>query len=63
LQLAYRLPMEYVPDPRVVIEDEKDGLRYEREQAQIVKRKEDERVNKEAQRLAKKAELAEKRRR
>ncbi len=60
LQLAYRLPLEVLPDPRVVIEDEKDFVKLEKQQALLIKKKEEQKLAKEAQRIAKKQQLEEK---
>ena len=38
LELCLRLPLEYLPDPRTVIEDEVDRQRFEREIAERMKR-------------------------
>lgn len=48
--------MEYVPDPRTVIEDEADRQRFERDLAERAKRLEEERLIKVAERLARKEE-------
>ena len=31
LQLCMRLPMEYLPDPRIILEDQQDQMRNEKE--------------------------------
>ena len=54
LQLGLRLPMEFIPDPRVLIEDEKDMMRNERENQLAIQRKEEENANREAMKIAKK---------
>ena len=56
LTLGLRIPMEYIPDPRTVIEDEADRQRFEREVADRAKRAEEERLIKVAERLARKEE-------
>ncbi len=56
LTLALRLPLEYIPDPRTVIEDEADRLRFERDLADRAKRAEEERLIRIAERLARKEE-------
>jgi len=38
LELAMRLPMEYIPDPRTVIEDAQDKEKEERDAAERRKR-------------------------
>jgi len=54
LTIAVRIPLEYVPDPRTVIEDEADRQRVEKEMADRVKRVEEERLIRVAERLARK---------
>lgn len=61
LELCLRLPMEYLPDPRTVIEDEADRQRFEREIAERMKRQEEERLIKLAENMARKEERAKKR--
>lgn len=46
--------MEFIPDPRVLIEDEKDMMRNERENQLAIQRKEEEKANREAMKIAKK---------
>ena len=53
--------MEYLPDPRTVIEDEADRQRFEREIAERMKRQEEERLIKLAENMARKEERAKKR--
>lgn len=53
--------MEYVPDPRTVIEDENDAKMYEREAEERAQRAEEERLIKAAQEAARKEEKAKKR--
>lgn len=48
LELALRLPMEYIPDPRTVIEDAQDKEKEERDAAERRKREEEERMVREA---------------
>jgi hypothetical protein len=52
LKLALRLPMEYIPDPRTVIEDAHDREKEERDAEERRKRMEEEKMVKEAHRLA-----------
>lgn len=56
-----RLPLEYIPDPRTVIEDEIDRQRFEREIAERMKRQEEERLIRLAENMARKEERAKKR--
>lgn len=56
LTLALRMPIEYVPDPRTVIEDEADRQRGEREKIERLKRDEEERLIRVAEKLARKEE-------
>ena len=58
LELCLRLPMEYLPDPRTVLEDEADRQRFEREIADRMKRQEEERLTRIAENLARKEERA-----
>lgn len=60
MELCLRLPLEYIPDPRTVIEDEIDRQRFEREIAERMKRQEEERLIKLAENLARKEERAKK---
>ncbi len=61
LELCLRLPLEYIPDPRTVIEDEIDRQRFEREIAERMKRQEEERLIRLAENMARKEERAKKR--
>jgi len=54
------LPIEYIPDPRTIIEDEIDRQRFEREIAERIKRQEEERLIKIAENMARKEERAKK---
>lgn len=60
LQLSCRLPMDYFPDPRVVIEDDADRQKFDREIAEKAKRVEEERLVQVAAQLARKEERARK---
>ena len=51
-----RLPVEYMPDPRVVKEDAHDAEQFERDMKERAERAEAERLVREAARLAKKEE-------
>jgi hypothetical protein len=51
LELALRLPMEFLPDPRTVIEDAQDREREERDLAERRKREQEEKMLREAQKL------------
>lgn len=44
LELCCRLPMDYYPDPRTIIEDDVDRQRYERDMAERLRRQEEERL-------------------
>lgn len=44
LECVLRLPMEYIPDPRTVIEDEQDQKMFEREAEERAARAEEERL-------------------
>jgi hypothetical protein len=48
--------MDFIPDPRTIIEDEADRQRFERDLADRAKRVEEERLIKVAERLARKEE-------
>jgi len=61
LHLSARLPMDYYPDPRVVIEDQTDQQKFDREIAEKAKRIEEERLVQVAAQLARKEERARKR--
>ena len=61
LEQALRLPMEYLPDPRVVKEDQHDAEQYERDARERAERAEEERLIRVAQLQAKKEEQAKKR--
>ncbi len=63
LELAMRMPMEYLPDPRTVIEDAQDREKEERDAEDRRKRGEEERMIQEAQRLARKEDKRKKRER
>lgn len=54
MTIAVRVPLEYIPDPRTIIEDEADRQRFEKEMADKVKRLEEERLIRVAERLARK---------
>jgi hypothetical protein len=56
LKLGLRLPMEYIPDPRTVIEDAQDREKEERDAEERRKRIEEERMIKEAQKMARQEE-------
>ena len=56
LELCMRLPFEYIPDPRTVIEDEVDRQRFERDLAERQRREKEEKLIKEAERIARKEE-------
>lgn len=43
LELCLRLPMDILPDPRTIIEDDVDRQRYERDMAERIKRQEEQR--------------------
>ena len=58
---ALRMPMEYVPDPRVVKEDARDAEVQERDAKERAERAEEERMIRLAQQAAKKEEQAKKR--
>jgi hypothetical protein len=51
LELAMRVPMEYLPDPRTVIEDAQDREKEERDAAERRKREQEEKLVREAQKL------------
>lgn len=53
--------MDYLPDPRTLIEDDVDRQRQERDMAERLKRKEEERLILVAANLARKEERAKKR--
>jgi len=62
LELCLKLPMEFIPDPRTIIEDAHDRDREDREKERLAKKLEEERVLREADRAArmnKKAKLQE----
>jgi len=62
LELCMKLPMEFIPDPRTIIEDAHDRDREDREKERLAKKLEEERVLREADRAArmnKKAKLQE----
>ena len=61
LELAMRLPMEYLPDPRTVIEDQQDKEKEERDAAERRKREQEERMVKEAEKLIRQEEKKKKR--
>jgi len=61
LEISMRVPMDYYPDPRTVIEDDADRQRYERDMAERQKRLEEERLIMVAANLARKEERAKKR--
>ena len=56
LELALRLPMEFLPDPRTVIEDAQDREREERDLAERRKREQEEKMLREAQKLVRQEE-------
>ena len=56
LEQVSRLPVEYLPDPRVVKEDAHDAEQYERDQKERAERAEEERMIRLAQQAAKKEE-------
>ena len=56
LENVLRIPMEYVPDPRVVKEDAHDAEQFERDMRERAERAEEERQIKLAQDMAKKEE-------
>jgi len=56
LELAFRLPMEYLPDPRTVIEDAQDREKEERDAAERRKREQEEKLVREAQILVRREE-------
>ena len=56
LECVMRLPMEFVPDPRTVIEDEQDAKMFEREAEERAARAEEEVLIKLAQEAARKEE-------
>ena len=51
LELALRIPMEFLPDPRTVIEDAHDREKEERDAADRRKREQEEKLVREAQRM------------
>lgn len=61
LEQVLRLPMEYIPDPRVVKEDAHDQEQFERDMKERAERAEEERLIKAAQQAAKQEEKAKKR--
>lgn len=61
LEQVIRLPVEYMPDPRVVKEDAHDAEAYERDAKERAERAEEERLVRLAQQAAKKEEQAKKR--
>ena len=61
LEQVIRLPVEYMPDPRVVKEDAHDAEAYERDAKDRLERQEEERLIRVAQMAAKKEEQAKKR--
>jgi hypothetical protein len=61
LELCCRLPMDYYPDPRTIIEDDVDRQRFERDMAERLRRQEEERLIQVAANLARKEERAKKR--
>lgn len=48
LELAMRIPMEFLPDPRTVIEDAHDREKEERDAADRRKREQEEKLVREA---------------
>jgi hypothetical protein len=56
LELALRLPMEFIPDPRTVIEDAHDREKEERDLADRRKREQEEKLVREAQKLVRQEE-------
>lgn len=44
LKISNRVPLEYYPDPRTIIEDDADRQKYERDMAERKKRMEEERL-------------------
>lgn len=56
LELAMRIPMEFLPDPRTVIEDAHDREKEERDAADRRKREQEEKLVREAQRLVRQEE-------
>lgn len=56
LELAFRVPMEFVPDPRTVIEDAHDREKEERDLAERRKREQEEKLVREAQKLVRQEE-------
>ena len=56
LELAVRIPMEFIPDPRTVIEDAHDREKEERDLADRRKREQEEKLIREAQKLARQEE-------
>ena len=61
LKPVTRLPMEYIPDPRVVKEDAHDQEQYERDMKERAERAEEERLIRAAQLAAKQEEKQKKR--
>lgn len=56
LELCLRIPMEFLPDPRTVIEDAHDREREERDLAERRKREQEEKLVREAQKLVRQEE-------
>lgn len=56
MTIGVRLALEFIPDPRMVIEDEADRKKQEREMIEAVKRAEEEKLIKQAEKLARKEE-------
>ena len=56
LELSLRLPMEYLPDPRTVIEDAQDREKEERDAADRRKREQEEKMIRDAQRIVRQQE-------
>ena len=61
LTCVVKMPMEYIPDPRTVIEDQQDQERYEREAEERAARAEEERLIRITQEAARKEEKQKKR--